>query len=143
MGNYKTKKLEDFKINTKIKLLVLWITLMILYIYADIFSFYRPGYINEVIAGFMGPLKVSQMTLISSSILMAIPTLMIVVCLFSKEKMVRWLNIIAGSLYTVVGVGNLLGETWVYYLLYGTIEIIITIFIVVTALRWSKRKEVQ
>lgn len=143
MSNYKTKKLEDFKINTKIKLLVLWITLMILYIYADIFSFYRPGYINEVIAGFMGPLKVSQMTLISSSILMAIPTLMIVVCLFSKEKMVRWLNIIAGSLYTVVGVGNLLGETWVYYLLYGTIEIIITIFIVVTALRWSKRKEVQ
>lgn len=143
MSNYQTTKLEDFKISTKIKLLVLWITLMLLYIYADIFSFYRPGYINEVIAGFMGPLKVSQMALVSSSILMAIPALIIVASLFLKEKIVRWLNIIAGSLYTVVGVGNMLGETWAYYLLYGTIEILITIIIVVTALRWSKRKEVQ
>lgn len=141
MSNYQTSKLEDFKISTKIKLLVLWITLMLLYIYADIFSFYRPGYINEVIAGFMGPLKVSQMTLVSSSILMAIPVLIIVASLFLKEKIVRWLNIIAGSLYTVVGVGNMLGETWAYYLLYGTIEILITIIIVVTALRWLKRKE--
>lgn len=143
MSNYQVTKLEDFKISTKIKLLGLWITLMLLYIYADIFSFYRPGYINEVIAGFMGPLKVSQMTLVSSSMLMAIPALMIIASLFLKDKIVRWLNIVAGSLYTVVGVGNLLGETWAYYLLYGTIEILITIIIVVTALRWPKRKEVQ
>jgi hypothetical protein len=79
-----TQKFEDCKISTRIKLSGLWFTLMVLYIYADIFSLYRPGYINEIIAGFMGPLTVDQFTLITSSILMAIPALMIIACLFNK-----------------------------------------------------------
>ena len=35
--------LEDVKINIKIKLSALWIAVNILYIYVDVYSFYKPG----------------------------------------------------------------------------------------------------
>jgi hypothetical protein len=130
---------EDCKISTRIKLVGLWITLMILYIYADIFSLYRPGYINEIITGFMGPLVVGQFTLITSSLLMAIPTLMIIACLFIKLGIIKWINIIIGIVYTLVSIGNLIGEKWIYYIIYGLIEIAITVLIVILAIKWPKK----
>jgi hypothetical protein len=134
-------QLEDFKLNTRLKAIGLWVSLMLLYIYADIFSFYRTGYIGEVVAGFIGKLEVSQITLVSSGVLMVVPVLVIIVCLFAKAKAVRWVNMIAGTLYTIVGIGNLVGETWIYYWIYGIIEIFVTIFIMVIALNWSKKAE--
>ena len=40
---YTAKRLEDMKIDIKIKLSALWIALMFLYTYADILGFYAPG----------------------------------------------------------------------------------------------------
>lgn len=134
-------QLEDFKPNTRLKVIGLWVSLMLLYIYADIFSFYRAGYIGEVAAGFMGQLEISQITLVFSGVLMVVPVLVVIVCLFAKAKVVRWVNMIAGTLYTIVGIGNLVGETWIYYWIYGIIEIFVTIFIIVIALNWSKKAE--
>jgi hypothetical protein len=141
MATEKKQKLEyeDCKIFTRIKLIGLWITLMVLYIYADIFSLYRPGYINEIIAGFMGPLTVDQFTLITSSLLMAIPALMIIACLFIKLGIIKWINIIVGIAYTLVSIGNLIGEQWIYYIIYGIIEIAITVLIVILAIKWPKK----
>ena len=51
---------REFK--TRIQLAGFWISLMILYVYADLFSFYRPGYVSKVIDGQMGILTVSQST---------------------------------------------------------------------------------
>jgi len=135
------KQLVDSKVSVKMKLIGLWTALMVLYIYADIFSFYRPGYMNKVAAGVMGSLAVNQMTLVSSSLLMAIPVLVMVFNLFLKAKAARWINIVAGILYTMVGIGNLIGETWVYYLIYGVIEILITIFITIIAMKWPEDKD--
>ena len=125
------------KINTKIKLMGLWITLMLLYIYCDIYSFHRTGYIEEMIANKIGPFEVSQGILAVFGALMIIPALMIPVCLFLKTKINKWLNIVIGVLYTLVNIGNLIGETWVYYWIYGLIEAVITIIIVITAYKWK------
>ena len=38
-----TNRLEDPKINVKIKLSILWATVMFLYLYVDVFAFYKPG----------------------------------------------------------------------------------------------------
>lgn len=43
--------LEDVKINIKIKLSALWVTIMVLYIYNDLFSLFTPGAIDEMTAG--------------------------------------------------------------------------------------------
>ena len=62
----KTTEMEDMKINVKIKLSALWVAMMLLYIYADILSLFRPGQIEEMLEGRMGPFPVTQGIVVSS-----------------------------------------------------------------------------
>ncbi len=135
-----TRILEDLKVNVKIKLSALWVVVMIFYIYADFFSLYRPGMIEKMISGLMGPFPVTQVSLLIASILTAIPAVMIFLSLTLKPKANRWANITLGILYTVVGIGNLIGETWAYYISYGIVEMVLTLLIVFYALKWPKQE---
>lgn len=129
---HKTTEKEDLKI----KLAALWVALMFLYIYADIFSLYRPGQIEEMIAGRMGPFPVTQGSLLTASILMLIPAVMVFLSLTLKPKVDRWANIILGVLYTAVNIGNLVGETWAFYIFFGIVEMALTLLIVGHAWKW-------
>ena len=115
----KTTEMDDMKINVKIKLSALWIAMMLLYIYADILSLFRPGQVEEMLEGRMGPFPVTQGSLLTASILMMIPAVMVFLSLPLKPAVNRWANIIFGVLYTLVNISNLIGETWAYYLLFG------------------------
>ena len=135
------EKLKSFVVNTRIKLIGLWVTLMLLYIYCDIYSFHRPGYINEMLAGMIGPFEVSQGLLAAFGVLLALPALMIPACLFLKARVNKWVNIIVAILYTLVNLGNLAGETWVYYWIYGILEIAVTVSIILIAAKWEKEQK--
>ena len=131
---------ENMKIDVKIKLSALWVTLMLCYIYADILSLFSPGAVEEIIAGKMGPFPVTQAALLSAAILMLIPALMVFLSLILGSKANRWINIIVGILFTAVSIGNLIGETWAYYLAFGIIEIVLTVLIVFYAWKWPKQE---
>ena len=118
------------------KLSALWASLMFLYIYADIFSLYKPGQVEEMMAGRMGPFPVTQGSLLTAAVLMLIPALMVFLSLALKPRVDRWANIILGVLYTAVNIGNLVGETWAFYILYGIVEMAITLLIVGYAWKW-------
>ena len=141
MANENKQKTEyvDIKFSTRTILIGLWITLMLLYIYCDIYSFFRPNHINEINDGFMGPFQINQISLVIAAMMMAIPALMIVANLFIKLVIIKWINIIAGIVYTFVNIGNIIGETWAYYLIYGVIEIIITVLIIIKSIKWPKK----
>jgi hypothetical protein len=124
--------LED----VRIKLSALWVAMMLLYIYADILSLFRPGQIDEMIAGFMGPLPATQASLLVAAILMIIPAVMVFLCVALKSNLNRWLNIGLGMLYIFVNIGNLIGETWAYYIIFGIIEIVLAALIVWYAWKW-------
>jgi hypothetical protein len=132
----KTAAKEEVRIPVKIKLAALWVALMFLYIYADHFSLFRTGQLEEMIAGRMGPLPVTQGSLLSASILMLIPAVMVFLSLALKPAADRWANIILGVLYTAVNIGNLVGETWAFYIFYGVVEIALTLLIVGHAWKW-------
>jgi Family of unknown function (DUF6326) len=132
----KTTEKEDVKINVKMNLSALWVALMLLYIYADWFSLFRTGQIEEMISGRMGPFPVTQGSLLSASILMMIPAVMVFLSLTLKPEINRWVNIILGVLYTFVNISNLIGETWVYYIFSGVVEIVFTFLIVAYAWKW-------
>ena len=87
-------------------------------------------------AGQMGPFPVTQASLLTASILMLIPAVMVFLSLALKPKVGRWTNIIVGLLYTAVNVGNLVGETWAFYLLFGIVEMALTLLIVGYAWTW-------
>lgn len=128
--------MEDIKISVKMKLSALWVAMMLLYIYADILSLFRPGELNRIMQGFMGPLQANEASLLFASILMIIPAIMAVVSLTSKPVVNRWANIIVGALYTLINIGNLVGESWIYYFLFGIFEIAVTSLIVWYAWKW-------
>ena len=117
-------------IGSSVKLSVLWASLMFLYIYADHISLFRTGQIEEMISGRMGPFPVTQVSLVSASILMIIPAMMIFLTTIMKPGLNRWVNIISGALYTVVNIINLIGATWIFYIFFGVVEIGLTLLIV-------------
>jgi len=132
----KTTEMEDGKINVAMKLSALWAALMLLYIYADHFSLFRMGQIEEMISGRIGPFPVTQGSLLAFSILMMIPAVMVFLSLALKPTVSRWANIILGVLYTFVNFSNLIGETWAYYMFFGVVEIVLTFLIVWYAWKW-------
>ena len=131
-----TTETEDVKIHVKMKLSALWAALMFVYIYCDIYSLFRTGQLEEMMSGRMGPFPVTQGSLLSASILMMIPAVMVFLSLTLKPKINRWVNIILGVLYTFVNISNLIGETWVYYIFSAVVEIVLTLLIVGYAWKW-------
>ena len=116
----KTAEKEAPKINVKLKLAALWAALMLLYIYADHFSLFRPGQLEEMISGRIGPFPVTQASLLVFSILMMIPAVMVFLTLALKPTVSRWANIILGVLYTAVNISNLdWGDLGLLYVLWG------------------------
>ena len=136
MNTIKATKEEDVKTPVQVMLSALWAALMFLYIYADHFSLFKPGQIEEMVAGRMGLFPVTQGSLLSAAILMLIPALMVFLALALKPKVGRWVNIILGVLYTTVNVWNLVGETWVFYIVIGIVEMALTLLIVGYAWTW-------
>lgn len=131
-----TSETEGRKIPIKMEFSALWTALMFLYIYADIFSLFKPGQIDEMASGRMGPLVVTQGSMLGASILMLLPAVMVYLSLELRPKACRWANIVLGLLYTLVNIGNLSGESWAFYFVYGIVEVGLTLLIVGQAWRW-------
>src|SRR5215217_2554798 len=95
--------LEDTKVNVKIKLAALWTSVMFCYIYADYFGLYVPGALQSMLNGQMRPLgPATQAVLLGTSLMLAIPSVMIFLSVVLKPGVNRWLNIVVGAFYTAV-----------------------------------------
>jgi len=136
----KTKKIfEDVTVNVKVKISALWVAIMALYIYNDYFSLYKPGSVEEMLQGNMGPFPVTQIALFSAALLMAIPAMMIFLSLIMKPNLNRIVNVILGLLYVVVMIVSVQGE-WLYYIFMGIVEIILTALIIWYAIKWPRHE---
>ncbi|OHD25910.1 MAG: hypothetical protein A2Y38_21630 [Spirochaetes bacterium GWB1_59_5] len=132
--------LVERKVDTKLIIMAAWIAVMCLYIYCDIYSLYRPGYIDTMAKGKMGFLDVSQTSLFWAGVLMALPSLMIFITPLAAARVSRGINVVISPLYALVNIGNLLGETWGYYYLFGLLELGLVIAIFIMALRWPRQR---
>ncbi len=122
----------------RVRLTALWAALMILYIYADLFSFYQPGELEEALAGKLGPYDVTQQSLFYAALLMAIPAGMVALTPLLPTAICRWANVVLGAFYTLVNIGNVIGESWIYYLFHGAIETVLTVSIAILAFLWLR-----
>ena len=132
--------LEDVKVNIKIKLSILWATLMFIYIYVDIFRFFQPGELENILAGKVWIFEITQTWALSAIVMMTIPSLMVLLSLTLKAKVNRWINIIMGILHIAIAIGNVIGETWAYYIFGGVVEVVLLSLIVWYAWTWPKQE---
>ncbi|MHA1937438.1 MAG: DUF6326 family protein [Candidatus Thorarchaeota archaeon] len=136
--------LEDVKINVKIKLSALWITLMFFYIYADILGFYSPGIIEKVVSGEIGGIQITEGFLFVMAIWMAIPSIMIFMSLALKANANRWVNIIVGLVSIVVlGATFFVGEFSARYTFHAIVEGVLIALIVWHAWKWPEQLSVE
>ena len=123
--------------DVRIIISALWVSVMFLYVYGDLKSFFKPGLIEGIIAGKAGEIKITQAFLLGSAILMTIPALMIILSLTVAFPVIRWANIVLGILYSVVMIVTMLmSGTWAYYIFYGIVEVVLTATIAWTAWNW-------
>ena len=135
--------LEDMKINVKIKLSALWVTVMFIYIYVDFFGFYKPGEIENILAGKVWEFEITQAWALGALILMTIPSLMVFLSLALPAKVNRWTNIIMATLYIVVAIGNPIGESWAFIYFGSIVELVLLALIVWYAWKWPIHERVE
>ena len=131
--------LEERKVNMKVKLALIWVALMFLYIYNDIFSMYQPGHVKDLVEGHLEGVKFTQPLLFGAAILMAFPSFMVLLSLTLKARANRLVNIIIGTLHILILIGTQFvgeGETWYYWRFYELLEGLILALIVWTAWKW-------
>lgn len=129
---------EDLKINVKIKLSALWITLMFCYSYTDVLGFYSPGNLDDIIAGEIGGVPLTQEMLFAMAIMMALPILMVFLSVILMPKVNRPLNIIIGLFHFVLLFATFLNTITLYYIVLASIELICLILIIWFAFKWPK-----
>ena len=134
--------MKDFDINIKIKLAALWTSATFCYLYGDYFELYTPEKVNSLLSG--DSALNSPMTLFIASLIMVIPPLMIVLSLILKPTANRWLNILFGSIFTIMMTLIALGSLTPWYSFYvflAITESILTAAIVWNAYKWPKESK--
>jgi hypothetical protein len=128
--------LRDVKIPVRIKLSALWTAVMLCYIYGDIFSLFEPGTVRDIAAGNTGFLG-TQGGLLASSLLMAVPSVMVALSLVLAPILSRYANAVLGIVYTLVILATL-PHAWAFYIFFGIVEAVLTLSIAWLAWRWPR-----
>lgn len=140
MNTANQKNFEDFEINVKIKLSMLWVSVTLCYLYGDYFELYVPQKVAGLING--QSLLDSPLKLFAASVLMAIPASMVFLSLTLRPRISRLLNIIAGFFFTAVmlliAVTSI--SSWrAFYVFLAILEMVITSLICWYAWKWPTR----
>ena len=132
--------LEDVRIGVRLKISALWIAMLFLFAYGDIFGFFRTGLIEEVIEGEVSGVEITQVFLFGVSVYIAIASVMVFLSLVLRPRVNRWANIVLPILYIVSIAISCIGETWAYYYFMSIAESALLVVIVWYAWTWPTRE---
>ena len=134
MSSASSRTFEDVKVGVRCKIAALWIAMLFLFAYGDIFGFFSPGQIEEVMAGEISGMAITQVFLFAVSLYIAIASVMVFLSLVLRPTVNRWTNIILPSLYVVSIVAS------AYYWFLSIAESALLLLIVWYAWTWPKRE---
>jgi Family of unknown function (DUF6326) len=135
-----SRTFEDVKVGVRFKIAALWVAMLFLFAYGDIFGFLSPGQIQEVIAGELSGMAITQAFLLAVSLYVAIASVMVFLSLVLSPAVNRWANIVLPSLYVVSIVASAVGETSAYYWFLSIAEGALLLLIVWYAWTWPRRE---
>ena len=133
-----TRQYQDTQVDVKLVLCALWIAMMFVFAYVDIFGFLRADVLKAALDGKVATtgFTINQVFLIFTLIYILLPALMVVLSLLLKPRVNRIINIVVSLLYIITIIGSAIGETWAYYFLGSLIEVILLVAIARTAWKW-------
>jgi hypothetical protein len=125
------------------KLAALWTATTLLFAYGDILGLFRRDVIEGISNGEVGGFSVDQQFLIAASAYVAVPALMVFLCLVMAPTVGRWTNLVLGSVYAITVAITAVGEEWGYYFFLSALEIGLLALVVRYAWSWSERAAVS
>ena len=140
----KAGQYQDTRIDVKLVLSALWIAMLIVFAYVDIFGFLRADVLDAALDGKVAVtgIAIDQMFLAFTSVYILIPTLMALLSLVLRPRVNRMVNIVVALVYAVSIIASCIGEGWVYYLLGSGVEVVLLVAIVRTAWTWPRTQVV-
>ena len=111
-------------VDVRLKIAALWIAILFIFVYVDLFSLYRPDVRADLEAGRLFAFDVSQTFLLFTTLYVVVPSLMIYLTLVIPRRINRVLNVALAVVYAVTIVGSAVGE-WGYYVLGSAIEAVL------------------
>ena len=131
--------LENRRMPVQAKLAAAWTSIMFLYAYVDIIAFFKPGVIDDILAGKVWEFDVSQTLLTTFLALMAIPIFMVVLSMTLPARANRITNLIVASVQVPYAAFNVVGESWTYFYGLGVVlEVILLALILRYAWTWPR-----
>ncbi|MFJ6662221.1 DUF6326 family protein [Streptomyces sp. NPDC091377] len=124
------------------KLAAAWTSFMFLYIYVDYLALYKPGFVDDILAGIVHEFDTGPAFVALALTLMAIPILMILLSATLPARLNRTSNLVVATLYIPVSMFNAAGEPWTYLYFYGLsigLEVLLLAFILCSAWTWPRR----
>jgi len=134
-----SRTFEDIKVGVRCKIAALWIAMLFLFAYGDIFGFFSPGQIREVMAGEVSGMAITQVFLFAVSLYIAIASVMVSLSLVLRPTVNRWANIVLPSLYVASIVASAIGEPSAYYWFLSITESALLLLIVWYAWTWPRQ----
>ncbi|HEX6580319.1 MAG TPA: DUF6326 family protein [Actinomycetota bacterium] len=80
---------EELRIGVRLKISALWIAILFLFAYGDILGFFQEGQIEEVIAGEVSGIEITETFLFAVSVYIAIASLMVFLSLVLRSRVNR------------------------------------------------------
>jgi uncharacterized membrane protein (UPF0136 family) len=134
-----SRTFEDVKVGVRCKIAALWIAMLFLFAYGDIFGFFRKEQIQDVLAGEISGMAITQVFLFAVSLYIAIASVMVFLSLVLIPAVNRWTNIVLPSLYVVSILASAIGETSAYYWFLSITESALLLLIVRYAWTWPRQ----
>jgi hypothetical protein len=132
--------LENLRIPVQAKLAAAWTSFMFLAVYVDILAFFKPGTIDDILAGKVWEFDITQTFATTALTLMAIPIFMVVLSMTLPARANRATNLIVASVYVPVSALNAVGESWTYFYGLGVaLAVIVLALILRYAWTWPKK----
>ena len=135
-----SRTFEDVRVGVRVKIAALWIAVLFLFAYGDIFGFFSPGQIQEVMAGELSGMAITQVFLFAVSLYIAIASVMVFLSVVLSPPVNRWTNIVLPSLYVISIVASAIGETSAYYWFLSITESALLLLIIWYAWTWPRRE---
>ena len=131
---------QEARLPVQAKLAAAWTSFMFLYIYVDYLALYKPGVVEDILAGIVHEFDIGPTFVAIALTLMAIPILMILLSTTLPARVNRATNLVIASLYIPLSMFNAVGESWIYF--YGLsigLEVLLLAFILRSAWTWPRR----
>ena len=132
------RTLEDWKI----KIAVLWVFLAVGFSAMTMLSLVMPGGIEQIIAGEIEGMPIDESLLFFVAIFWLVPLTMAVLSLTLKNSANRWVNIIVGIVWLILGIidlGDTLNRGWLTLALLALSKTVAAVLIVWYA--WKSKQK--